>query len=1261
MSGRHRRVHGIATLLFLVAATLSPCTPSVNRGFAGNFFPDVFITDRPLPGWTVRFEPAGELMVSNIRYDAQGFLHFSLQVSPTAPAGFYASFCEFMGQEPITNSTAFEVLATETPTPTTTPIPPTPTSTPIPPTATPPAPTATHTPTQTPPGPTPTPTRTPPGPTPTPTGTPAGPTPTPTRTPPGPMPTPTHVPGGLRIAPNSIASGSRSIRLLIAGANFTSQTRVTTPADVLLERVTPLSPARLEIVVSTAPDTPSGPRVIGVDTPGGPPGTVLITVIPPESLSAPVSVTTASIVHPRPGSFLMLGDQLFAKGLLATTGTGPVIGVWTFDGVPFDRFDVHAAGGDPIPIEAKVSIPISTEGDHTLQLVLESPQLVLSGAVRLVVVPRVASRLRLIGPPDGAAVDAPPLFRWTLVPGAQAHELVFGPERQLEENAPSIRVVGGSARLTEGELRKVSGIPSLADIPVLRFFWSVRPVHPVNVRGKAPPARELMIFVKPRIVTPLEGSASALPDGAKIRWKPIGRGVLYRVAFFEAGAPPRPVFSALTHRGEYRLRRELLPPGTDRLLFQVEAIGPHGAPLGESRLRPLALPRARPEARAVPAALGASLMSVAPSGTESRPGRHPKIIATWEGRISPERIALLIDRVDVTPVSRLAEGAIAYEALLPLTEGLHNAVIRLGDVETAWSFRTREPPRGPPPTEAAVPAAGSEPTGDWKVDVSGLLSVISGSEANERDTVHATLSSSSSFLGGTWSLEETADLAAHHELDAPRTTVQDSRNWLLRAGGGKERWRADGIVGYAAPESADGLQILSTGFTRGGVEVKLTTPGGRISGYQTFDDKLGGIFSSTLGEEQRIRFGAWEAPLPSDRFLLRAVYLDVRDDGDPLELLSPTRARAYGAIGRWTISPAFAVTVEGARSKLEPADDPGRNGNSFRLNLAGIVGATRWLVNLFRTDGGFLNPANPSLTSFVQPDRTGGDFGLSRLFGRLTAGIGYRYVESGAAEGSRVPDARDHSATLNFSMPFSPRVLATANGTWALSRADAGAGATGPVPETDRAQYGGQFSLTETLGRLVLSQRLSWNKLADDVSPDNDVTTQSAQLTANGNVLSTLLLVSSLALTRNETPLGGRNDQLVAMFQPTWSLTPIRVTLAPRATYSRSKNGITGRAPRAEHYQALVYWTPLKAGRFEGTLGLSSEWIRTVSGAPGPRPSFDRRYIGTFAIRWGTGIPAPAHSIPAALEYRPFRPTPGVVADRVGSGAGPGAAGPGGF
>ena len=1256
MSCRHRRVHGLAILLFLSAAALFPCTPSVRMGFPGNSFVGVFIMEPLPPGATVEFIPAG-LVVSNLRHNGTNLV-FDLMVAPSAAPGVRESICR-VGVQEVRNPTAFTVLPAQTPTPTATPtpLPITPTATPPPPTGTPtPLPTLTPipptaTPTQLPVTPTATPPPPPGTPTPTRTATPLP--PTPTSTPPG--PTPTRVAGGLRIAPSSIASGSRSIRMILAGPGFTPQTRVMTPPDVELERVIPLSPTRIEIVVSTAPETPSGPRIITVDTPGVPTGTVIITIVPPESLSAQVSVTTAKIVHPQPGSFLMLGDQVYAKGLLATTGTGPVIGAWTFDGVPFDRFDVHATGGDPIPIEARVPIPISTEGDHRLELVVERPQLVPSGNIRLVVVPRIASRLRLIGPPDGAVVDAPPLFRWTLVPGAQAYDLVLGAQRQLEKNPPFIRVHGGSARPTEDELRKVLGVPALSDIPGLKFFWSVRPVHPVNVRGEAPPPQELMILIKPRIVAPVEdSSAEVLPDGAKIRWKSLGRGVLYRVAFFGPGAPARPVLSALTHRSEYRLRHELLPPGTDRLLFRVEALGPGGVLLAAGQMSPLVLKRARPEGEIVDAARGASVVAVAPSGPEAPPGRHPTIRATWEGRVPPDRIALLVDRVDVTPVSRFGGGSVEYQSLLPMAEGRHDAVLRLSEEETAWTFLTQDPPRAPPPVATATAPAGYEAAGDWKVDVSGLLSVISGSESNERDTVHATLSSSSSFLGDTWSLEETADLAGHHELDDPRTTVQDSRNWLVRGGGGGKVWRADGVVGYAAPESSDGLQILSTGFTRGGVEVKLTTPAGRISGYQTFDDELGGIFSSTLGEEQRIRFGAWDAPLPSDRFLLRAVYLDVSDDGDPLESLSPTSARAYGAIGRWTVSPAFAMTFEGARSKLEPSDDPDRSGNSFRLNLTGIVSATRWLVNVFRTDGAFLNPANPSLTSFVQPDRTGGDFGLSRLFGKLTAGLGYRYVESGAAEGSRVPDARDHSATLTFSLPFSPKVLATANGTWGLSRADAGAGEIGPIPETDRAQYGGQFTLTETLGRLVLSQRLAWNELVDDVSPDNDVTTQSAQLTANGTLLPTLVLASSVALTRNETPLGGQNDQLVLMVQPTWFLTPIRVTLAPRASYARSKNGITGRAPRSEHYQALVYWTPLKAGRLEGIVGLSSEWIRSVSGAPGPRPSFDRRYIGTFAIRWGAGIPAPAPSIPTSLEFQPFRPAPGVVAGRLESDFGAG-------
>jgi len=1262
MSHRKGRGRILSILLFLVSAFVLPCTPSVRQGFPGDMFLGVIIQEPLPPGSTVAFNTP-DLVVTNIRHNGTNLV-FDLFITQTAAPGTYESICRFQMQE-IRNATAFTVLQqpTATPTPTLTPVPPTPTPTQPPstatPTATPPVPTAT--PTQ--PLPTATPTLTPPGPTATPTatrtqtppGATATPTPTPTRTSTPPEATPTRVAVRLRIAPDSIVSGARSMRHVIAGENFGPLTRVMTPSDVFLERTIVLSSTRLEIVVSTAPGTPSGPRVFGVETPGFPPGTVVVTVIPPESLSAPVSVATAAIVHPRPGTLVTPGEQLYARGLLATTGTGPILGSWLFDGVPFDRFDLHATGGEPLTVESKVPVPVSTHGDHFLELRIDQPQLVMSERVLLLAVPRTAASPRLIAPADGAAVREPPLFRWTLVPGAQAYEILFSPDGAFKPDSPAVRVTGGSARLTEQQLRDANRVPRLSDIPMLRFFWSVRPIHPVDVRGKAAQARELMILITPKIVVPPEGSSAELaPEGVRISWRPVARGLVYRVLLFAPRDPSRSVFSALTSRDRYLLRRSLLPEGAERLLFRVEALAPGGVSLGTSEPRRVVLPRIRSPGEIAPAASSAAVVSVAPAGAAPVGSRHPTVAASWEGRAPPEAVALLVDGVDVTPVARLAGGSISYTSLLPLAFGRHEAELRLGEVQTAWTFLVREAAQAPPSrpslqAAAPAPAAAPEREADWQVDLSGLVSVVSGSEATERDQLHGTFSTTGSFLGETWSFEDTTELALHHELDPERHTTQDSRNWLLRAGGGRNRFRADGIVGYGAPESGDGLQILSTGFTRGGVEARLTTPAGKISAYQTFDDKLGGIFSSDLGEEQRIRFSAWEAPLPSDRFLLRAVYLDARDEGNPEDLIDPSRARAYGAIGRWTISRAFGVTVEGARSEFEPFAEPERSGNSFRLGFQGIVSATRWVVNVFHTGSRFSNPANPSLTSGVQPDRTGGDVGLSRLFGKLTAGIAYRYLESGAASGSRVPDARENSANLTLSLPFSAKVVATASGSWALARADAGAGEVGPIPETDRTQYGGQLVFRETLGRLALAQSFNWSELEDDVSPDNDLATKSAQLTANGNVAPTLLLASSLVFTRRESPLAGRNESLVLMFQPSWTIAPIRLTLAPRASYSRNSSSVTGRAPRTEQYQAQFYWAPIKIGRLEPIVGLAGEWSRSVSGAPGPRPGFDRRYIGTFTIRWGAGAPAAGGSAaapPAALEFRHFRPTPGIVASR---------------
>jgi hypothetical protein len=1175
---RSAALHPILAAVFLlfVATEAYPCTPIPNSLMQGETRTGMRIAESG--NFTVRiFMGAFELMVMNTRYPGPTVTEFDLAVPANAPSGVYTTICT-VGMGSATGT--FTVLpAVQTPTAT-------------------PSPTFTSSPTLTP-------TPTPPGPTATRTPTSPGATPTPTPTSGGPLPTPPT--GSLRIAPDIVAEGSRRVRLIIAGSDFDARTTVSTPADIRLDVLRVLSPTRLEILVSNELGTPAGPRVFTVSTPGFPTGTVVVTVIPERALSAPVSVTTAAIVFPRRGAFVAAGEKLFARGILAVTGSGAITGSWQLDGFPYERFDVYAFGGQPVPVESRVPVPISEDGDHFLTLVVDHPQLVSSERVLIVRVARRAAQLRQIEPRDGSVSDGPRVFRWTIVPGAQAYEVLVSPVAEESAETVRVRVGGGIWNPTEDQWR---------DIGAGSRFWAVRPIFPVDVRGSLTPWRPLTVAPDQVAVAGL--AAVRGPGGVtRISWRKAAPGLLYRLVFREPGGGR---FEALTFDTGYVLPDLLVRHGPGSLSCRVEAIAPGGRVAGRSDPLVIGLPRGRADPPGLVRARSGRLTAEPPAAGGPWTPRRPEIGFRWEGAAGAAEPMLLVDGVDVTPLAVRDETSLRYVPPLPLAAGTHEVLARLGAEELAWMVRAG-PVRAAaqavpiPPPDPALPDFGdeeldSESALEWRVELSGLVTVKSDAD----DTAHATLSSSASFYReSAWSLEETIELAGHHEFNAEHT-VQDSRSWLIRGGAGdEERWRADGVVGYAPPESVDGLQLLTAGFARGGTEARFSTPVGKFSGYTTFDDELSGLFTSTYPESQRIRLAAYDAPLPTDKFLLRGVYLDVDEEGDQDGFVSPSEGKAYGGIGRWAPSRAFALTFEGARAEIESEDSDAVQGNAFRVNLQGVIGKTSYAVNLHQTDAEFLNLANRSLTPAGQPDRRGGDAGISIALGKVITGIAYRYLENE----SDPSDARAHAGSLTFTFPFSPKVKATTTGLWSLDRSDAALSTLGPLPETDRTQYGGRLVLTETAGRFALSQTLSWTRLDDEVSDNNDVETTALNMSTSGNLARTLSLNFSLGATRSERALSGQNDNVVLLLQPRWTIPSIRLSLAPRAQYTYAASDASPIKSRGELYSALLTWTALK-GKFQPILGVSGEWFRSRAG-PGSRTDFDHRYIGTLTLRWGTG------------------------------------------
>jgi hypothetical protein len=362
---------------------------------------------------------------------------------------------------------------------------------------------------------------------------------------------------------------------------------------------------------------------------------------------------------------------------------------------------------------------------------------------------------------------------------------------------------------------------------------------------------------------------------------------------------------------------------------------------------------------------------------------------------------------------------------------------------------------------------------------------------------------------------------------------------------------------------------------------------------------------------------AYDAPLPADKFLLRGVYLDVDEEGDRDGFVTPSEGKAYGGIGRWSPSRAFALTFEGARAEVESGEEEDLeeevSGNAFRVNLQGVIGKTSYAVNLHQTDAEFLNLANRSLASSGQPDKRGGDLGVSITMGRIVTGIAYRYLENE----DDPAESRSQAGSLSLTIPVSARFRVIPTGLWSLDEGKAAIGPLGTLPRLDRSQYGGRLVLTETVGRFALSQTLSWTQFDDKVSDNNDVETTTVNLTTNGNLSKTLGLNVSVAAARSERALSGNNDNLVVLFQPRWTIPSIRLAFTPRAQYSYSATDASPIKGRNELYAALLTWAALK-GKFQPILGVSGEWFRNRAG-PGSRSDFDHRYIGTLTIRWGTG------------------------------------------
>ncbi|HKY60352.1 MAG TPA: hypothetical protein VJP59_05015 [Gemmatimonadota bacterium] len=328
------------------------------------------------------------------------------------------------------------------------------------------------------------------------------------------------------ITPPSVVTGTTDNRLRITGQNFQpGATIASISPGVTVTSAQVLGPGAAEVVVAVRPDARPGPYQLALTNPDGGTATggAMLLVYPAGSLSAPLAVTAAAIVAPRPWQILEPGQAVHAQALLATSGMGTVVGTWLLDGVPFDRFTRVVASGYPVEVRSLIPIPLSFTGEHRLELVIESPPSLPPREVPFFQATESRTALKVLEPDSGAVIDPEaPSFRWTLVPGASGYEVEI--EDAVDAASDARPWTAFRRRVTDTDWRPDQALLELLGPGPKRF--RVRAVFPGEVLGEPTP---WVLFTLPG-----DGGASEAPPGAT-GW----RGAPVRLVSSFARSPTR--------------------------------------------------------------------------------------------------------------------------------------------------------------------------------------------------------------------------------------------------------------------------------------------------------------------------------------------------------------------------------------------------------------------------------------------------------------------------------------------------------------------------------------------------------------------------------------------------------------------------------------------------------------------------------------------------------------------------------------------------
>jgi hypothetical protein len=316
----------------------------------------------------------------------------------------------------------------------------------------------------------------------------------------------------------------------------------------------------------------------------------------------------------------------------------------------------------------------------------------------------------------------------------------------------------------------------------------------------------------------------------------------------------------------------------------------------------------------------------------------------------------------------------------------------------------------------------------------------------------------------------------------------------------------------------------------------------------------------------------------------------------PASLLHATpgsETRTYGILAGYTLGPAAALIMEAARGTTDSASGNTR-GTAARIGLTGKIAGADYTLNLRDVTPFFVNPANRGLSDVIA-DRQGGDFSLSRTFGKNTLALTGSRQEQRRASNSRLAPNSASSAGLNVVTALKPWLALTSS----ASASHSSGGESGSVfPRTDTMQASSSATLAEMFTKLNLSQKIEWSRLDNRVDPTANTEVTGLTMTGAGNVFARVSLDTLANYTRTKaTPLQGTSTSWSINVSPTISMLMLKVS--PAIFITGASNDVAHTSTHTESYSTIMSWTPpwlasLVTGELSGTMMRSSAYAASV-------------------------------------------------------------------